>query len=231
MSWSGGKDSAFALWKLMNDPRFEISRLHTTFGEKSRRVAMHGIHESLVEKQAESIGLPLDKIYYPASGNNEEYEKAINAYLDTLKTEGIATIAYGDIYLEDLKAYREQQLFKRDFTAIFPLWKKETAQTAREFIAAGFQTLICAADADLIEEKWVGKTFNLDFLKNLPDKIDPCGENGEFHTFCYEGPIFKDSISLILKEIVSKSYKFNNENGIEIKKKYWFQEIALKTVG
>ncbi len=225
MSWSGGKDSAFALWKLQQDPQIEVIRLHTTFGEESRRVGMHGIHESLVEQQAKSIGLPLDKIYYPASGNNDEYEKAINTYLDSLREEEIETIAYGDIFLEDLKAYREQQLGKRDFKAIFPLWKKDTAETARNFIAAGFQTLICAADADLIAEKWVGSIFTLDFLKNLSDKIDPCGENGEFHTFCYEGPIFKYPISVKLKEITSKSYHFNDEDGQEIEKKFWFKEI------
>ncbi|MCH7415631.1 diphthine--ammonia ligase [Belliella sp. R4-6] len=226
MSWSGGKDSAFALWKLMNDPRYEVVRLHTTFGEESRRVGMHGIQESLIEKQAESIGMDLDKIYYPASGDNKEYETAINSYLDTLKTEGIETIAYGDIYLEDLKAYREQQLSKRDFKAIFPLWKKDTAQTARDFIAAGFQTLICAADADLIEEKWVGSIFNLEFLKNLPYKIDPCGENGEFHTFCYDGPIFQHPIAVSKKQTISKSYHFKTDEGKEIEKKFWFAELG-----
>lgn len=225
MSWSGGKDSAFALWKLMKDPRYEVTRLHTTFGEESRRVGMHGIHEILVEKQAESIGLPLDKIYYPSSGNNDEYEKAINTYLDILKTEDIETIAYGDIYLEDLKIYREQQLAKRDFKALFPLWKKDTKEVAENFIAAGFQTLICAADADLIEEKWVGELFSLEFLKNLPEKVDRCGENGEFHTFCFDGPIFQDPIAVIKKQTISKCYHFKTEESKEIEKKFWFAEI------
>ncbi|GAB2611915.1 diphthine--ammonia ligase [Belliella aquatica] len=225
ISWSGGKDSAFALWKLMNDPRYEVTRLHTTFGKESRRVGMHGIHEIFIEKQAESIGLPLDKIYYPSSGNNEEYEKAMKTYLDTLKKEDIETIAYGDIFLEDLKMYREQQLSKLDFKAIFPLWKIDTAENARNFIAAGFQTMICAADADLIEQKWVGSIFNLDFLKNLPNTIDPCGENGEFHTFCYDGPIFQKPINVSKKQTVSKSYHFKDEEGMEIEKKFWFAEI------
>lgn len=225
MSWSGGKDSAFALWKLMNDPRYEVTRLHTTFGEESRRVGMHGIHESLVEQQTKSIGLPLDKIYYPASGNNDEYEKAINTYLDKLKVENIETIAYGDIFLEDLKIYREQQLAKRDFNALFPLWKKDTNEVAEDFIASGFQTFICAADADLIEEKWVGELFSLEFLKNLPEKVDPCGENGEFHTFCFDGSIFQDPIAAIKKQTISKSYHFKTEEGKEIEKKFWFAEI------
>jgi uncharacterized protein (TIGR00290 family) len=226
MSWSGGKDSAFALWELMNDPRFEVSRLHTTFGEESRRVGMHGIHESLVEQQAKSIGLPLDKIYYPASGDNQAYEKAINTYLDTLKTDGIDSIAYGDIYLEDLKAYRKQQLSKRGFNAIFPLWKKDTAQVARDFIAAGFQTLICAADTDLITKEWLGKIFNLDFLKNLPDQVDPCGENGEFHTFCYDGPLFKKPIRVGTREVLSKSYHFTTTEGKKIEKQFWFADLG-----
>lgn len=225
MSWSGGKDSAFALWKLMNNPRYEVTRLHTTFGEESRRVGMHGIHESFVEQQAKSIGLPLDKIYYPSSGNNDEYEKAINTYLDILKTEDIETIAYGDIYLEDLKIYREQQLAKRDLKALFPLWKRDTKEVAENFITEGFQTLICAADADLIEEKWIGELFSLEFLKNLPEKVDPCGENGEFHTFCFDGPIFQNPIAAIKKQTISKSYHFKTEEGKEIEKKFWFAEI------
>lgn len=225
MSWSGGKDSAFALWKLMNNPRYEVTRLHTTFGEESRRVGMHGIHESLVEQQAKSIGLPLDKIYYPSSGNDDEYEKAINKYLDILKTEDIETIAYGDIYLEDLKIYREQQLAKRDFKALFPLWKKDTKEVAENFLTEGFQSLICAADAASIEEKWVGELFSLEFLKNLPEKVDPCGENGEFHTFCFDGPIFQDRIAAIKKQTISKSYHFKTEEGKEIEKKFWFAEI------
>ena len=225
MSWSGGKDSAFALGELLNDPRYEVSRLYTTFGEESRRVGMHGIHESLVAQQAKSIGLPLDKIYYPSSGNHDAYEKAINTYLDTLQTEGIETIAFGDIFLEDLKIYREQQLAKRGFKAIFPLWKKDTAQAARSFITAGFQTLICSADMNLIEEKWVGCIFNLDFLKSLPEEVDPCGENGEFHTFCYDGPIFNYPIIIRKKQPISRSYHFKDEEGKEIEKKFRFADI------
>ena len=113
MSWSGGKDSAFALWKLQQDSDYTVSRLHTTFGETIKRVGMHGIHESLIEKQAEAIGLPLDKIYYPASGDNQAYEKAMNTYLDKLKSEAIHHIAYGDIFLEDLKKYRENKFVRK----------------------------------------------------------------------------------------------------------------------
>lgn len=229
LSWSGGKDSAYALWKLQQDPDYVVSRLHTTFGETSKRVGMHGIHESLIEKQAEAIGLPLDKIYYPASGDNQAYEKAMNAYLDKLESEAIYHIAYGDIFLEDLKKYRENQLATRGFEGVFPLWGKDTEVLAEEFINSGFKTLICAADADKIDKAWVGKIFDRDFLTGLTQNIDPCGENGEFHTFCYEGPIFSDSIAVVLKEKISNTYKFENENGIKVEKRYWFQEIALKT--
>ncbi|SNS71675.1 MJ0570-related uncharacterized domain-containing protein [Belliella buryatensis] len=225
MSWSGGKDSAFALWKLMNDAKFEVVRLHTTFGEENRRVGMHGIHESLLEQQAESIGLPLDKLYYPASGDNTAYETVINKYLDDLKEADIGSIAFGDIFLEDLKIYRENQLTKKNFKAVFPLWNAKTTQTARDFIAAGFQTMICAADADLIAEKWVGKIFNLDFLDNLPSQVDPCGENGEFHTFCYDGPLFKKAIAVNTREVLSKSYHFTTTEGKEIEKKFWFADL------
>ncbi|MCH7400949.1 diphthine--ammonia ligase [Belliella kenyensis] len=226
MSWSGGKDSAFALWKLMNDPNIEITRLHTTFGEESRRVGMHGIHESLIEAQADALGLPLDKLYYPACGDNKEYEKAINKYLDELQESGISSIAYGDIFLEDLKTYREDQLAKRNFKALFPLWKDDTKETAYNFISEGFRTLICAADADKIAEKWVGKTFDHDFLNSLTDQVDPCGENGEFHTFCYDGPIFKKTIPITMKGVVSKSYHFKTAEGQEVEKKFWFADLG-----
>ncbi len=227
LSWSGGKDSAFALWKLQQDSRYRVVRLHTTFGEETRRVGLHGIHEKLIEQQAEAIGLPLDKIYYPASGDNQAYEKAMNFYLDELETADIQHIGYGDIFLEDLRKYREDQLASRNFNAVFPLWKMDTTLLAAKFIESGFQTIICAADADKIGEDWIGKIFVHEFLKNLPVNVDPCGENGEFHTFCFDGPIYKMPIPFGKGKVVSKSYKFKKEDGIAAEKKYWFQEVLV----
>ncbi|OOG77905.1 diphthine--ammonia ligase [Algoriphagus sp. A40] len=225
LSWSGGKDSAFALWHLLQDKRYEVLRLHTTFGEQTRRVGMHGIAEELIEMQSEALGLPLGKIYYPASGDNSAYEKAIHAYLDQLEGLGIRHIGYGDIFLEDLRKYREDKLSARGFSGVFPLWKIPTGDLANAFIQAGFKTKICAADADLISEAWVGKDFDFEFLKSLSEKIDPCGENGEFHSFCYDGPIFSESIPIQVEKVLSQSYDIQLSNGKKGKKHFWFAEI------
>lgn len=227
LAWSGGKDSAFALWKLQIDCRYEVSRLHTTFGEETRRVGLHGIHEDLIEAQAESIGLPLDKIFYPASGDNTAYEKAMGDYLDFLEKKGINHLAFGDIFLEDLRKYREENLAERGFQAIFPLWKIDTKILANEFIEKGFKTKICAANAHLIAKNQVGVDFSSEFLKVLPDEIDPCGENGEFHSFCYAGPIFKHPVEIKVGEIISKAYDIPLADGSVDKKHYWFAAIHL----
>ena len=225
LSWSGGKDSAFALWKLLNDERYEVAGLHTTFGEESRRVGMHGIHEELIDAQAAALDLRLDKIYYPASGDNAAYEKAMGEYLSGLESKGVTHIAYGDILLEDLKKYREEKLSERNFSAIFPLWGRDTEALAEEFIQAGFKTKICAADADKISKDWVGKDYDREFLAQLSADVDPCGENGEFHSFCYEGPIFSNPLDISCKEVIQQSYDIVLENGVRSKKGYWFAEM------
>jgi uncharacterized protein (TIGR00290 family) len=228
LSWSGGKDSAFALYHLLQDPQFEVVRLHTIIGEASRRVGMHGIHEGLIQIQADAVGLPLDRIYYPESGDNQQYEKAISAYLDELSEAGIHHLAYGDLFLEDLRAYREKHLASRAFHAVFPLWKQPTEQLARDFIETGFKTLICAADADLIDKDRVGQVFDLEFLENLPENVDPCGENGEFHSFCYAGPIFKKPITVYVEKIVEQYYDVQLSDGDQQRKSFWFAEVGIK---
>lgn len=225
ISWSGGKDSAFALWLLRNDERFEVVGLHTTFGEETLRVGMHGIHESLIEAQAFSLGLPLDKIYYPASGDNFAYENAIGDYLSKLERMGVKHIAYGDILLEDLKKYREEKLAERGFVGIFPLWKSDTTKLSKEIVLQGFKTKICAAEADKIDKYWLGRDYSLDFLGHLSIAIDPCGENGEFHSFCYNGPIFNAPIKIFCKHVTQKSYDLNN--GDQEKKYFWFADLGF----
>lgn len=227
LSWSGGKDSAYALYHLLQNPAYRVVRLHTTFGASTARVGMHGIREELIQAQADALDIPLDKIYYPASGDNQAYEKAIVGYLKELKSHGIFHLGYGDIFLEDLREYREAKLAKEGFQAIFPLWKRPTSQLAEEFIDSGFKTLICAANADLIPKIWVGKVFDKEFLKNIEAYSDPCGENGEFHTFCFEGPIFKKHLPIKVEEVVSQEYSIPLENGEVLKEVFWFAEIGL----
>ncbi|HSJ67916.1 MAG TPA: hypothetical protein VK921_09590, partial [Anditalea sp.] len=158
--------------------------------------------------------------------DNMAYEKAINRFLDDLKQEGVHHIAYGDIFLEDLRKYREVQLAKKDFRALFPLWEKDTAVLAADFIDQGFKTIICAADADKIDQEWVGRDFDTQFLAALPDDVDRCGENGEFHSFCYDGPIFKESVKVQVGEKIKKSYSFKYADGTEGEKWFWFAEIT-----
>ena len=228
LSWSGGKDSVFALWKLLNDHQYEVVGLHTTFGEETCRVGMHGIHEELIEAQAEAIGIQLDKIYYPASGDNAAYEKAMSGYFSQLEAEGVRHIGFGDILLEDLKKYREGKLAERGFSAVFPLWGKDTKELAEEFIHAGFKTKICAADADKINKDYVGKDYNRKFLEQLSANVDPCGENGEFHSFCYDGPVFSKPLEISCKERIQQSYDIVLENGRKGKKHYWFVDLEEK---
>ncbi|WP_373520680.1 diphthine--ammonia ligase [Aquiflexum sp.] len=226
LSWSGGKDSAFALWHLLQSGEFEVVRLHTVFGEETKRVGLHGIPEELIDKQADCIGLPLDKLYYPASGDNRAYENAIKGYLYNLEALNISHIAYGDIFLEDLKKYREDLLESNGFHAVFPLWEKDTRQLAEDFIAFGFETLICAADADKIDPYWLGRKFEMEFLNSLPKEVDPCGENGEFHSFCINGPVFGRSLEVNIGEKISKSYLLNKDDGTQMEKKFGFIEMT-----
>lgn len=227
LAWSGGKDSVYALHMLNETPGYQVVRLHTTYGEETRRVGLHGIHESLIQKQASLIGLPLDSIYYPATGDNQAYEHAMSIYFKKLKVQGIAHIGFGDIYLEDLKQYREKQLHKAGMKPVFPLWGKNTLQTVNEIIQCGFLTLICAADADKIDEVWLGKALSKEFLDALNPDVDPCGENGEFHTFCIDGPIFSEKLPIKLGETLKKSYSFQDSDGKVLEKQFWFKNIKL----
>ncbi|EKB49045.1 diphthine--ammonia ligase [Cecembia lonarensis] len=227
LAWLGGKDSAYALYHLNMTRGYQVVRLHTTFGEETKRVGLHGIDESLIQKQASLLGLPLYSIYYPASGDNQAYEKAMAEYLEQLKLEGIFHLAYGDIFLEDLKQYREKQLEKAGVQPVFPLWGRNTLQLINEFIQLGFMTAICAADADKVGEGWLGKVLDKEFLDALPPSVDPCGEHGEFHTFCFDGPIFSEKVPIEMGDTLKKSYSFKDNKGKIHSKQFWFKNIKL----
>lgn len=200
--WSGGKDSALALHRMLNDSRYEIVSLLTTCNDHFQRVSMHGVRVELLEKQAEAIGLPLEKIFVSQRGSNEEYERAMSACLLAHKERGVTACAFGDIFLEDLKCWREANLAKVGMRGIFPLWKIDTRDLIREFFALGFGTVItCVNDAYLGEES-VGRVIDPDFIASLPPVVDPCGENGEFHSFAFAGPVFKEPVQFTLGEKV-----------------------------
>ncbi len=226
--WSGGKDSSFALYKVLQENQFEVTALFTTINENFRRVSMHGIKEELIEIQAESIGLPLLKMYVK-EGSNEEYEKNMESFLLEQKKQGIEYVIFGDIFLEDLRAYRDANLAKVGMKGLYPLWKQNTIQLAHEFIELGFKTRLCCINDAYLTDKEAGILFDLSFLSNLPIGVDPCGENGEFHTFCYEGPIFKKPLKVRVGEKVYKPLEIKTSSDQKMQGKtlgFWFCEFS-----
>lgn len=198
-SWSGGKDSALALFKLLQDDAFEVIALFTTLNDTFKRISMHGVREELLDDQAAAIGLPLVKMYVH-EGTNSEYEKRMEELLLKYKADGVNKVVFGDIFLEDLRIYREQNLAKVGMQAYFPLWGKETSALLREFWDLNFRTIICCVNDAFFNENDVGLELDQQFISLLPDGVDPCGENGEFHTFCYDGPLFKNKIAFLIGE-------------------------------
>jgi len=208
-SWSGGKDSALALHSLRNNKDLEIVALLTTVTANYDRISMHGVRRELLEKQAKSIGLPLKKVVISKNSSNDEYEEKIKALLLRYKDEGVTSVAFGDIFLEDLKKYREENLAKIGMKGIFPLWKQESYILARKFIDLKFKAIITCVDGKQLDGKFCGRLFDDSFLSELPKNVDCCGENGEFHSFVYGGPIFQKEILFIKGEIVLRDNQFH----------------------
>lgn len=223
--WSGGKDSSLALYKVLNEGKYDIVALLTTLNENHRRISMHGIREELLDAQAESIGIPCEKVWVK-EGTNEEYEQRMGEKMQQFKDQGITHVIFGDIFLEDLRAYRENNLNKIGLKAVFPLWKNDTNKLVKEFLDVGFKTITCCISTKYLDENAVGVNINHEFIQNLPDNVDPCGENGEFHTFCYAGPIFKKDVHIEKGEKVFKSVI---ELGGEGKDGFWFIDLKLNS--
>lgn len=205
-NWSSGKDSALALYKILKEDEFEILSLVTTVTEKYKRISMHGIREELLEKQAESIGIPLVKIYMPESPSMEDYNAIMQNHLLDFKNQGVEFSIFGDIFLEDLRKYREQKLAVVGMKGVFPLWKIPTNELMTEFLNVGFKTIVTTVNESQLDKKFVGQIIDEKFIRNLPKKVDVCGENGEFHTFCFDGPIFNFPIEFELGETVYKTF-------------------------
>lgn len=223
VSWSGGKDSAFALYKVLRAHELEVVSLHTSLNDQLKRVGMHGTPESLIEAQAFEMGIPLEKIYVPADSSNDSYEGAMLAYYRRVKEQGVSAVVFGDIFLEDLKIYREQLLAKAGLEGIFPLWQQNTSQLIEEFLKEGFKTAICAADAKYFTKDTAGKVIDQEFISQLPKDVDPCGERGEFHSFVFEGPLFKNPVNYALGETVYKDYSLGGSTGG--KPGFWFADL------
>lgn len=208
MSWSGGKDSAMAFYEAQKTQGLDIAALLTTVTEGYDRISMHGVRRTLLERQAKSLGVPVEKVYITQKSSNEEYEKRMREKLRHFKCQGVSSVVIGDIFLEDLKKYREEKLSEVEMTGIFPIWKRDTAELARTFIDLGFKAVITCIDSEKLDKKFVGKEFDHRFLSELPSQIDPCGENGEFHSFVYDGPIFHRAISHKKGEVVLRDNRF-----------------------
>jgi len=208
VSWSGGKDSALALYNIVKDEKFEVSALLTVITEDYDRVSMHGIRRIMLEKQVEYLGYFLEKILIPKNASDKEYKSQMVSTLQKYLLHGIRSIIFGDIFLEDVKKYREENLSKIDMTALFPLWKKDTFQLAKEFIKLGFKSVITCVDSKSLSKEFVGRMFDKKFLSALPSNVDPMGENGEFHSYVFDGPLFKRRVKFELGDIVLRDGRF-----------------------
>ena len=202
LSWSGGKDSAMALYEIQRRQDYEVVTLLTTLSEEYDRVSMHGVRRVLLEQQARSLGLPLEPVMLAQSHTNEEYEAKMQATLSKFQKLGVSGVAFGDIFLADLRRYREDNLAKIGMKAIFPIWGRNTTELVRTFADLGFKGIITCVNSKVLDKAFAGRIIDASLLAELPPNIDPCGENGEFHSFAFAGPIFKESLSLTIGEVV-----------------------------
>jgi uncharacterized protein (TIGR00290 family) len=204
LAWSSGKDSAWALYSVRQGADFDVVALLTTVNQTYSRVAMHAVRESLLEMQAEATGLPLIKVPIPSPCSNEIYERAMGEAMARAKNEDVRHVVFGDLFLEDVRAYREKQLARCEMTPLFPLWGLETRQLAEEMIAQGLSAYLTCVDPRKLDRSFAGRKFDAQLLKALPAGVDPCGENGEFHSFVNGGPMFDRTIAVTAGEIVER---------------------------
>jgi len=202
--WSGGKDSAIALHTLLQQKRCRVTALLTTVTEGYERISMHGVRCELLRQQAEAIGLPLHEVRIPQQCSNAIYEARMEEALRTHLANGVCTVAFGDIFLEDLRLYRETNLARIGMTAIFPIWKRDTRELIQYFLAQGFRSVAVCINEKILERRFAGRELDEAFFAELPAGVDPCGENGEFHTFVFEGPIFRRPLRVRTGEIVER---------------------------
>ncbi|UZT95988.1 diphthine--ammonia ligase [Chryseobacterium fluminis] len=226
-NWSSGKDSSLALYKILEENKYEVTSLLTSINKEFQRISMHGVRVSLLEKQAESLGLPLMKMELPAEPSMEEYREIMRQTMNEIKSTGVTHSVFGDIFLEDLRKYREDQLKTIGMKGVFPLWKDNTSDLIREFLDSGFKTIVTCVNETYLDKSFAGRVIDQDFIKDLPENVDPCGENGEFHTFTFNGPIFKSPVKFEVGEMVKKTYPKpkSEENGEDGEYVFWFCDL------
>lgn len=202
MSWSGGKDSCLALHEIKNEQEYCVAALLTTVTRDYDRISMHGVRRVLLEQQAASLGLPLHQILISKDASNEEYESKMAEAFADYRAKGIDTIVFGDLFLEDIRKYREQFLARNKMHGLFPVWKRDTSSFIREFLDLGFRAVVTCVDSKTLDQSFAGRLIDETFLSSLPAQVDPCGENGEFHTFVFDGPGFSAPVKFSLGETV-----------------------------
>lgn len=206
INWSGGKDASFALWRLQQEGNWQVRYLFTTLSGPYRRISMHGVREELLDEQARQTGIALKKAYLPENASMEDYNRIMTEQLAALQAEGIRHAVFGDIFLEDLRAYREKQLAQAGMEGVFPLWKRDSTELVRDFIRAGFKAIIVCVNARYLPASFAGRLIDEAFLADLPAGVDPCGENGEFHSFVFDGPLFAAPVAFQVGETVERVY-------------------------
>lgn len=227
MNWSSGKDAALAYHTLLKQNTFSIKYLLTTINQEHERIFMHGVREKLLDLQAARMNMPLVKISLPPSPDDSLYKNAMGDAMSRLKVEGITMAAYGDIFLEDLKVYREQQLAQAGITGLFPLWKKNTRELVNLVEDAGIEAIIVCVNDRYLGKEFLGRKISRELLGSLPDNVDPCGENGEYHTFVYNAPFFSSPMSIKTGETVYKTYSPSQQDDKSWSTGFYFLDVDV----
>jgi uncharacterized protein (TIGR00290 family) len=209
LAWSGGKDSAMALHALLTSSQYNVVSLLTTISEQYDRISHHGVRVELLEQQAAALGICLHKLYlHQTNCNIADYEAAMKKVMLEYKEKDVITVAFGDVFLQDLREYREYNLAKVGMKGIFPIWRRDTTEIVQTFIDLGFKAYLTCVDGEKLGREFAGRPIDVDFIRDLPDGVDPCGENGEFHSYIYDGPIFQRPVGVSVGEVVLRDVRY-----------------------
>jgi uncharacterized protein (TIGR00290 family) len=228
LSWSGGKDCAYALYKLLQEAKYEVKYLLSIFNEETRVLNMHRVPEALIEQQAAATGISLLKVFVSDSSNHT-YEKQLARAIEQVTAENIYHIIFGDLFLQDLRKYREVSMQKLGMNCVFPIWQMPSKLLMNDFIEKGFKAITCCIDAAKLPKEFIGRRLEQSFINELPKGIDPCGENGEYHSFCYDAPYFRTPVTIECGRIYFKPLELktlDKAGSASVVQGYWFCEIA-----